>query len=106
MPLAWQLSQGLHRAFEVKEQEEKGEAVLLGDDLCSLRLFGSVAREQQTEQSDIDVCVEMDPKPFVRLHVKDYLERLLGCSVDVIRKHQHMNSFLLNQIDKEGIYVF
>ena len=62
--------------------------------------------EQQTEQSDIDVCVEMDPKPFVRLHVKDYLERLLGCSVDVIRKHQHMNSFLLNQIDKEGIYVF
>ena len=71
-----------------------------------VRLFGSVAREQQTEQSDIDVCVEMDPKPFVRLHVKDYLERLLGCSVDVIRKHQHMNSFLLNQIDKEGIYVF
>ena len=83
------------------------EAVLRQDyGIRSLRLFGSVAREQQTEQSDIDVCVEMDPKPFVRLHVKDYLERLLGCSVDVIRKHQHMNSFLLNQIDKEGIYVF
>ena len=83
------------------------EAVLRQDyGIRSLRLFGSVAREQQTEQSDIDVCVEMDPEPFVRLHVKDYLERLLGCSVDVIRKHQHMNSFLLNQIDKEGIYVF
>ena len=83
------------------------EAVLRQDyGIRSLRLFGSVAREQQTEQSDIDVCVEMDPKPFVRLHVKDYLERLLGCSVDVIRKHQHMNSFLFNQIDKEGIYVF
>ena len=83
------------------------EAVLRQDyGIRSMRLFGSVAREQQTEQSDIDVCVEMDPKPFVRLHVKDYLERLLGCSVDVIRKHQHMNSFLLNQIDKEGIYVF
>ena len=83
------------------------EAVFLQDyGIRSLRLFGSVAREQQTEQSDIDVCVEMDPKPFVRLHVKDYLERLLGCSVDVIRKHQHMNSFLLNQIDNEGIYVF
>ena len=83
------------------------EAVLRQDyGIRSLRLFGSVAREQQTEQSDLDVCVEMDAKPFVRLHVKDYLERLLGCSVDVIRKHQHMNSFLLNQIDKEGIYVF
>ena len=83
------------------------EAVLRQDyGIRSLRLFGSVAREQQTEQSDIDVYVEMDPKPFVRLHVKDYLERLLGCSVDVFRKHQHMNSFLLNQIDKEGIYVF
>ena len=83
------------------------EAVLRQDyGIRALRLFGSVAREQQREQSDIDVCVEMDPKPFVRLHVKDYLERLLGCSVDVIRKHQHMNSFLLNQIDKEGVYVF
>ena len=83
------------------------EAVLRQDyGIRSLRLSGSVAREQQTEHSDIDVCVEMDPQPFVRLHVKDYLERLLGCSVDVIRKHQHMNSFLLNQIDKEGIYVF
>ena len=83
------------------------EAVLRQDyGIRSLRLFGSVAREQQTEQSDLDVCVEMDPKPFLRLHVKDYLEHLLGCSVDVIRKHRNMNSFLLNQIDKEGVYVF
>ena len=37
----------------------------------SLRLFGSVARNEQTEQSDLDVCVEMEPKPFLRLQMKE-----------------------------------
>ena len=72
----------------------------------SLRLFGSVAREEQREESDVDVCVDMKPNPFLRIEMKDYLERLLGCSVDVIREHKNMNTFLKSQIEKDGIYVF
>ena len=83
------------------------ETVLREDfGIRSLRLFGSVARQEQNELSDIDVCVEMEPKPFLRLRVKEFLEHLLGCSVDVIRRHRNMNSFLLHEIDQEGIYVF
>lgn len=72
----------------------------------SLRLFGSVARNEQNENSDVDVCVDMQPNLFLRIEMKDYLEQLLGCPVDVIREHKNMNAFLKTQIDKDGIYVF
>ena len=72
----------------------------------SLRLFGSVARDEQTEKSDLDVCVEMEPKPFLRMQMKAFLEKMVGCPVDVVRKHKNMNPFLLNQINQDGIVVF
>ena len=61
----------------------------------SLRLFGSVSRDEQIEGSDVDLMVRL----------KRFLERLLGCPVDVVRMHQHMNPYLLQEINKDGIYV-
>ena len=72
----------------------------------SFRLFGSVARGEQTEYSDVDVCVEMAPDMYLLVALKQFLEKLLGCSVDVIRMHRNMNKLLLNQIERDGIYVF
>jgi hypothetical protein len=72
----------------------------------SLCVFGSVARNEQTELSDIDVCVDMAPNLYLLVELKQYLEQLLDCSVDVIRRHRGMNTFLQQQIDKECIYVF
>ncbi|MCD8267437.1 MAG: nucleotidyltransferase family protein [Parabacteroides sp.] len=73
----------------------------------SLRLFGSVARNEQKETSDVDICVETEtPNPFLLVRMKNYLEKLLGCSVDIIRTHKNMNEFLKQQIEKDGIYVF
>ncbi len=74
--------------------------------VSSLRLFGSVAREEQKETSDVDVCVEMRPNLFLRIELKKYLEEQLGCPVDVVRMHSNMNDFLKKQIEKDGIYVF
>ena len=71
----------------------------------SLRLFGSVSRDEQREGSDVDVCVEMEPKPFLLIRLKRFLENLLGCPVDVIRMHSHINPYLLKEIDRDGIYV-
>lgn len=73
--------------------------------LRSLRLFGSVSREEQHEGSDVDVCVEMEPKIFLVSSLKRFLESLLGCPVDVVRIHQHINPYLLQQIEKDGIYI-
>jgi len=51
----------------------------------SLMLFGSVARDQATPASDVDLLVEFDrPVGYFRLFaLQDHLEALLGCKVDV-----------------------
>lgn len=71
----------------------------------SLRIFGSVSRNEQHEGSDVDVCVNMEPKAYMVVRLKRFLEDLLQCSVDVIRLHKHINPYLLDEIDREGIYV-
>lgn len=71
----------------------------------SLRIFGSVSRNEQHEGSDVDVCVDMVPKVYMVVRLKRFLEDLLQCSVDVIRLHKHINPYLLDEIEKEGIYV-
>ena len=71
----------------------------------SLRLFGSVSRGEQTDTSDVDVCVEMEPRLFLIVRLQRYLEDLLMCPVDVIRMHKHMNPYLLKNIEHDGIYV-
>ena len=72
----------------------------------SLRLFGSVARGEHQAGSDVDVCVEMSPNLYQLVSLKQQWEALLGCSVDVIRVNQNMSSFLKNEIEKDGVYVF
>lgn len=71
----------------------------------SLCLFGSMARNEQREESDVDVCVEMPPKLFLLVELSMYLEELLGCHVDVVRRHRNMNELLRKEIEKDGIYV-
>lgn len=73
--------------------------------ITSLRLFGSVARNEHHEGSDVDVFVEMPPKFFLVVRLKAYLEELLDKPVDIIRKHQHLNPILLKEIEKDGIEV-
>lgn len=50
-----------------------------------LGLFGSVVRGELTEASDLDFVVELDPKTFdVYMDVKEYLQQLFGCRVDLV----------------------
>lgn len=74
--------------------------------MSSLLIFGSVARGEQTEDSDIDVCVKMPAKMFLVIEAKQYLEELLGCNVDVVRDHPSLNTYLKQQIEHDGINVF
>jgi len=52
----------------------------------SLRLFGSVARDEASEQSDVDVLVDFDETPslFGFLRLQGYLRDLLGTKVDLV----------------------
>ncbi len=82
-----------------------GDYIISQFGVSSLRLFGSLARNQQNESSDVDVCVEMPPDMFQLIGLKQYLEELLNCNVDVIRVHGNIDPFLMNQIEKDGIYI-
>lgn len=70
-----------------------------------LGIFGSVARDQATSESDVDVIVEMPPDLFQMVHLRDDLEEILGARVDLIRLHKNLNAFLKRRIDDEAIYV-
>ena len=71
----------------------------------SLRIFGSVARGEHQAGSDVDVCVEMAPNLYRLISLKQWLEALLECSVDVVRVNRNMSPFLKNEIEKDGVYV-
>ncbi len=51
----------------------------------SLNLFGSVARDQATAKSDVDILVELDESTgfFEFFQIKHYLEDLLQCPIDL-----------------------
>lgn len=74
--------------------------------LKRLGIFGSVARGEQTEQSDVDICYEGEVPSLLTLErIKSELEYLLGSPVDLIRIREQMNNRLKQRILKEGIYV-
>jgi len=73
----------------------------------SLRLFGSVARGEDREGSDVDVFVETEtPNPFLLMDAKDFLERIVGRSVDIIRNHKNLNPRLRSRIERDGVTIF
>ena len=71
-----------------------------------MRIFGSVAKEQHHEGSDVDVFVVMPANAYNLVAAADYIEQLLDCEVDLIRKHNNMRPFFINQIQKYGIDVY
>lgn len=73
--------------------------------IVRLGVFGSVARGEADEDSDIDIVVDMPPDLFKMVHMKEELEQLLAASVDLIRYQKYMNSALKQRIDNEAIYV-
>ena len=74
--------------------------------VSSMLLFGSLAKNEQREGSDVDVCVEMSPNLFKQAGVKSYLQQLLGCDVDVVRMRSGMNALFKSQILKYGIRIY
>ncbi len=70
-----------------------------------LRLFGSMARGDNREGSDVDIFVDMPPRIYLMSSLKIFLEQLLNVSVDLVRKHSHISQKFLNQILVDGIVI-
>ncbi len=71
-----------------------------------LGLFGSTARGSETDQSDIDIVVELAKQDlFLIIGIKQELEEKLGSKVDIVSYREMMNPFLKRRIDQEAVYA-
>ncbi|MCG6136466.1 MAG: nucleotidyltransferase family protein [Nostoc sp. LLA-1] len=72
----------------------------------SLALFGSVARDEATPVSDVDILVEFEPPvTFDRyMDVKFYLEDQLGKKVDLVTK-KSLKPQIRASVEQEAIHV-
>ncbi len=72
----------------------------------SFALFGSVAKAEATQESDIDIAIlEMKPKSgFDLIRAKHFIENRLNTKVD-IGTFSSMKRFIRNKIENELVYV-
>ena len=71
-----------------------------------IALFGSYSRDEQSDNSDIDILVSLkNPSYKMLMGLYKYLEKKLNAKIDLIRKGPHISTRFLNQIHKDLIYV-
>lgn len=70
----------------------------------NLRVFGSVSRGEATEKSDVDLLIKLEPGRSLLdiVAIKQDLEDLLGCKVDVVTEDA-VSPYIRDQILKEAI---
>jgi hypothetical protein len=82
----------------IHEFQEKYQVEKIG-------LFGSYARGNATQNSDIDIFVKMKPSLFDMVAIKEQIEQDLDKKVDIIREHKNLKPLFLQMIQKDLIYV-
>lgn len=74
--------------------------------ITDIGLFGSVARDEAVEASDVDIVYKTDrPNLFRSSRMRQELAELLDCDVDVVRYRDRMNPRLKARIEREALYV-
>ena len=70
-------------------------------------LFGSTARGEQQEDSDIDVCMKTSRTIdlFDLQDLRDELEHLFRKKVDLLTLHENMRRLFRNNIERDAIFV-
>ena len=74
--------------------------------ILKIGIFGSVARQQNREDSDIDIVVEIE-KPTLSLmyELRERLKLLFGTEVDLVRFRDSLRPLFKSNIQKDVIYV-
>ena len=74
--------------------------------IITIGIFGSIARGEAGEESDVDVVVRIaEPDLFMLVGIKNDLEKRLHSQVDIVTYREDMNQFLKKRIDEEVVYA-
>lgn len=92
------------KIIEILRQYKKEFAGQYG--ILDIGVFGSVARDEAGEASDVDIVVRIvKPDLFMLVGIKDELEERLLRPVDIVTYRENMNKFLTKRIDGEAMYA-
>ncbi len=70
---------------EILKRLEENRKIIRGLRVRRLGIFGSYARGEQKEDSDMDFLVEFEEATLQNyLNLKEFLEQLFGCPVDLV----------------------
>ena len=99
------VSELLDRQLVVTRLKENLD-VIYGLNVKSLELFGSVARDEATPDSDLDFLVEFEGSITLRnyMGLKFFLEELFGCSVDLVSRRK-LKPLIRESVLEEAIRV-
>ena len=74
--------------------------------IIRIGIFGSVARQQNTEHSDLDVVVEMRQPTLRRMYeLESDLKQQFGCEIDIVQMRPTLRPLLKQNIQRDAIYV-
>ena len=74
--------------------------------ISKLALFGSYSRDENRDDSDVDIAIETPLSDYFKLYdFKEELENSFHTKVDIVRLREKMNMALRRRIEKDGIYV-
>ena len=74
--------------------------------IIAIGIFGSFAREEENQSSDLDIVVKLEKADlFILSDIKQDIEDAFGYHVDIIRQRDEMNHLLKTRISQEAIYV-
>lgn len=72
----------------------------------TLGIFGSFARKQQRETSDLDIVVTLEESDFFTIiAIKEDLEKLTNYKVDVVNFRESLRESFKTNILKDAIFV-
>jgi hypothetical protein len=88
-------------------QEKRNEIIAIATKhgAYNVRVFGSVARGEETPESDVDFLIDYDLSkisPWFPGGLLADLENLLGCKVDIVTE-KGLHHFIRDRILKEAI---
>lgn len=74
--------------------------------VTKISLFGSYARGEETEESDIDFLVEFDEADYHKLSgLYIYLEEIFQRKISLVNKHARIKEKFLKIISKDLVHV-
>jgi predicted nucleotidyltransferase len=90
-------------------QEKREEILIIAakHGAFNIRIFGSVARDEDTETSDIDLLIDYDIKkisPWFPMGLIEDLETILGRKVNIVTT-KSLHYFIRDQIINDAILL-